>query len=139
MSAAQRTAIITGAAQGVGKAIALRLSIDGCQVVVSDLAAQKSLLDLLVSDITRTGHTAIAVTADISIEKDMEDLVAEAVARFGSLDIMVANDGVAAQSSRTILDTSIEEWGTRFRPQYQEHVDMLQNGREGHDQAKQRR
>ncbi|KAK0447163.1 acetoin reductase family protein [Armillaria borealis] len=70
MSPAPRTAIITGAAQGVGRAIALRLSTDGCQVVVSDLAAQQSLLDDL---------------------RDVEDLVAETVARFGSIDIMVCS------------------------------------------------
>ncbi|SJL13085.1 related to L-2.3-butanediol dehydrogenase [Armillaria ostoyae] len=116
MSPALKTAIITGAAQGVGRAIALRLSTDGCQVVVSDLVAQQSLLDDLVSEITRTGRAAVAVTADISVERDVENLVAETVARFGSIDIMVANDGVAAQIAPTILDTSVEEWGRVFDP-----------------------
>ncbi len=119
MSPAPRTAIITGAAQGVGRAIALRLSTDGCQVVVSDLLARQSLLDDLVSEITRTGRAAVAVTADVSVERDVEDLVAEAVVHFGSIDIMVcwryffasaknfqvANDDVAAPTAPTILDS----------------------------------
>ncbi|KAK0229992.1 acetoin reductase family protein [Armillaria nabsnona] len=116
MSPAPRTAIITGAAQGVGRAIALRLSTDGCQVVVSDLPAQQSLLDGLVSEITRTGRAAVAVTADVSVERDVEDLVAEAVIHFGSIDIMVANDDVATPTAPTILDTSVEEWGRVFDP-----------------------
>ncbi|KAK0460623.1 acetoin reductase family protein [Desarmillaria tabescens] len=116
MSTPPRTAIITGAAQGVGKAIALRLSTDGCQVVVSDSTSQKLLLDELVSKITRTGRAAISVTADVSVESDVEDLVAKTVAHFGSIDIMVANDGAIAQSAHTILDTSVEEWGRVFDP-----------------------
>ncbi|KAK0499040.1 acetoin reductase family protein [Armillaria luteobubalina] len=117
MSPAPRTAIITGAAEGVGRAIALRLSTDGCQVVVSDLPSRKSLLDDLVSEITRTGRGAVAVTADISVERDVEDLVAETVLHFGSIDIMVANDDhVVTPTAPTILDTSVEEWGRVFDP-----------------------
>ncbi|KAK0205573.1 hypothetical protein DFS33DRAFT_1383475 [Desarmillaria ectypa] len=97
MSAAPKTVTITGAAQDVGKVIPM--------VVVDDSAAQKPLLDDLVSEITRIGRTAIAVTAYVSVEKDVEDLVAQKVSHFGSTDIMVANDGIATQAAPTISDS----------------------------------
>ncbi|KAK0194676.1 acetoin reductase family protein [Armillaria mellea] len=118
MSPAPRTAIITGAAQGVGRAIALRLSTDGCQVVVSDLLARKSLLDDLVSEITRTGRAAVAVTADVSVgERRRRSLLLKQWFISDAIDIMVANDEhVVTPTAPTILDTSVEEWGRVFDP-----------------------
>ncbi|KAJ8691043.1 hypothetical protein PTI98_010652 [Pleurotus ostreatus] len=110
----RRVAIITGAAQGIGKAIAIRLAADGLAVVVSDIAAKQSLLDAVCDEI-KTSHPdipALAIAADVSSEKDVTTLVGETVAKLGGLDVMVANAGVCWMSP--ILETSVEEIDKMF-------------------------
>ncbi|KAF8896768.1 NAD-binding protein [Gymnopilus junonius] len=107
-STSTRCAIVTGAAQGIGRAIAIRLARDGYNVVVSDLAAQSTQIDEVVSTIKTSGGAAIGFFADVSQETDVDSLVQRAVFMFGHLDVMVANAGVAVLNS--ILDTTVEEW-----------------------------
>ncbi|KDQ25277.1 hypothetical protein PLEOSDRAFT_1093936, partial [Pleurotus ostreatus PC15] len=110
----RRVAIITGAAQGIGKAIAIRLAADGLAVVVSDIAAKQSLLDAVCDEI-KTSHPdipALAIAADVSSEKDVTTLVGETVAKLGGLDVMVANAGVCWMTP--ILETSVEEIDKMF-------------------------
>ncbi|KAJ7180920.1 hypothetical protein C8R46DRAFT_985977 [Mycena filopes] len=102
-----RIACVTGAAQGIGRAVALRLAADGCDVCVGDLPEKASLLNEVVKEIEGKGGKAIAVVADVTKESDVENLVDLTVKDLGGLDIMVANAGVATLGN--ILDTSIEE------------------------------
>ncbi|TFK31534.1 NAD-binding protein [Crucibulum laeve] len=107
-----KAAIVTGAAQGIGRAIAIRLAEDGYSVAVSDLQGQTSLMEEVVSSIRSNGGNAISVVADVTQEADVDNLVQKAVSEFGGLDVMVANAGIAVLTP--ILETTIEEWERVF-------------------------
>lgn len=83
-----RVAIVTGAAQGIGRAIALRLADDGLDVAVSDLASQNALLETLATEIRAKGKKSIVVVADVAIEKEVQNLVQKTVADLGGLDVV---------------------------------------------------
>ena len=82
----KKTAIITGAAQGIGRSIALQLANDGFAVVISDIQAEK--LGLVVQEITRKGQDAVAYPGDIGAREVVQGLVAEAVETFGGVDVV---------------------------------------------------
>ncbi|KAH9950829.1 NAD-binding protein [Amylocystis lapponica] len=103
-----RVAIVTGAAQGLGLAIALRLAQDGLDVAVNDVKEKGNELQVTVSAIQTLGRRALAVCADISSEEEVKTMVATVVDKLGGLDVMVANAGVSAITP--ILETSVEEW-----------------------------
>ncbi|KAJ7679162.1 acetoin reductase family protein [Mycena polygramma] len=86
---APRNAVITGAARGIGRAIAVRLASDGCNVVVNDLPSNQATLDDLVSEISSnaSGGKATSFAADITIEQNVKDLVENCVETYGTLDI----------------------------------------------------
>ncbi|KAG9101152.1 hypothetical protein FS749_009871 [Ceratobasidium sp. UAMH 11750] len=89
-----RTAIVTGAAQGIGRAIALRLAADGIDVAVNDIPQKQDKLLELVKEIELAGLKSIAIPGDVSKEDDVKSMVAKTVAELGGLDIMVANAGI---------------------------------------------
>ena len=82
----KRTAIITGAAQGIGRSIALQLANDGFAVVISDIQAEK--LGLVVQEITGKGQDAVAYPGDIGAREVVQGLVAKAVETFGGVDVV---------------------------------------------------
>lgn len=92
MKHAGKVAIITGAAQGIGRACAERLLTDGAKVVISDIDAEK--LNRTAEEI-RAGSNLLAVQADVTSVAALEALVAKALDHFGRLDIMVNNAGIA--------------------------------------------
>lgn len=83
-----RVAVVTGAAQGIGEAIALRLADDGIDVVVNDLPSKGDQLDGVVKAIQAKGRRAVAVSGDATVEADVIALVEKAVKEFGGLDIV---------------------------------------------------
>ncbi|KAH7338026.1 hypothetical protein B0J17DRAFT_717701 [Rhizoctonia solani] len=101
-----RVAIITGAAQGIGEAIAYKLSSDNIDVALVDLPQKMVVLEQVVKAIEDDGRKATAIACDVSKEKEVQDMVKKAVDTFGSLDIMVANAGVLAYSP--VLEMSDE-------------------------------
>ncbi|WP_419998094.1 SDR family oxidoreductase [Streptomyces boninensis] len=97
-----KTALITGSARGIGRAIALRYGSLGAQVVVN-YAGNEEAAGRTVADIRALGAEAIAVKADVSDLEALESLFRQSIAAFGKLDIVVANAGVE------IVDQPISE------------------------------
>ena len=83
-----RVAIVTGAAQGIGKAIALRLAEDGLDICVDDLPSKVDLLNEVVAEIKQLGRRAIALPCDVTKEQDVKELVEKTVAQLGRLDVV---------------------------------------------------
>jgi 3-oxoacyl-[acyl-carrier protein] reductase len=92
MPDAALNAIVTGAARGIGKAIALRLAQEGINVVVSDILAEEAAKT--AAEIEKRGVRALAVRTDVSKAADAEALVKQTVAQLGSVDILVNNAGI---------------------------------------------
>ncbi|KAJ7706982.1 NAD(P)-binding protein [Mycena rosella] len=105
-----RVALVTGAAQGIGRAIALRLAADGLDVAVDDLPINSGLLDALVEEIERMGRKAVALTSDVSKEDEVRAMVASTVSVLGRLDVMIANAGLGAARLVSVMDANVEEW-----------------------------
>ncbi len=92
MKLMDRTAVVTGAGSGIGRASALMFSREGARVAIVDLdeAAAKATAE----EIERAGGQALAIRADVSKAADNEALVAQTTARWGRLDVFFANAGV---------------------------------------------
>ncbi|KAI9056938.1 NAD-P-binding protein [Trametes sanguinea] len=103
-----RVAVVTGAAQGIGEAVALRLADDGYDIAVFDLPAKRAQVDAVVQTIQGKGRRAISVLGDASLETDVQNLVDRSVEQLGGLDVMVANAGIVHSSP--ILDMAVEEY-----------------------------
>jgi 3-oxoacyl-[acyl-carrier protein] reductase len=88
-----KTAVITGSARGIGKAIALRYAKLGANVVIN-YTANQAAAGQAVKEVAALGAQAIAVKADISQGADVDRLFAAAKERFGAVDIVVANAGL---------------------------------------------
>jgi meso-butanediol dehydrogenase / (S,S)-butanediol dehydrogenase / diacetyl reductase len=88
---ATRVALVTGAARGIGRAIALRLAVDGLDVAVNDLP-NSSELDDVVREIESKGRRSLAVPADVSLEEGVEKIIQKVVQRLGSLDVVSPSD-----------------------------------------------
>ncbi|KAJ6466933.1 acetoin reductase family protein [Mycena sanguinolenta] len=101
-------ALVTGAAQGIGKAIALRLADDGFDVALNDLPAQAAKLLEVVGEIKAKGRLSSSHLADVTVEGQVSAMITEIVQVYGGIDVMVANAGVAKWAKLT--DTSSAEW-----------------------------
>ncbi|MFF4346583.1 SDR family NAD(P)-dependent oxidoreductase [Streptomyces sp. NPDC001530] len=106
-----RTALVTGAGSGIGRATALALAAEGAHVVVAGRTAAP--LDETVALIEERGGKALAVTADVSRAADWQTLVAAAVDRFGSLDVAVNNAGVF-RGGHPLADLPEADWHTQL-------------------------
>jgi NAD(P)-dependent dehydrogenase (short-subunit alcohol dehydrogenase family) len=87
-----KTAIVTGASRGIGKAIALAYGRAGATVVVT--ARRTAALEDVAAAVQEAGAEALAVTADLGCESDIERIVDETRARFGRIDLLVNNAGI---------------------------------------------
>lgn len=88
-----KTAVVTGASRGIGKAIALRLAEDGFAVVVNYAAGQENA-EQLVAQIQQAGGHAIAVQADVADAAAVEQLFVTAKQHFGRVDVVVNSAGI---------------------------------------------
>ncbi len=86
-----KTAVVTGAGRGIGKAIAIALAHEGANVVVS--ARTQSEIDAVVHEIESNGGHALAIRADVSVEFDVQNLIDRTIQRFGTVDVLINNAG----------------------------------------------
>ena len=107
----KKTALITGASRGIGRATAQLLAQNGWQVAVN-YNRSKSGAYSLVTELTMEGLDAIAVRAAVSDRAQVESMVQEVNSRFGGVDLLVNNAGIARQ--RLFTDVSVEEWQHMF-------------------------
>lgn len=101
-----KVAIVTGAARGIGRAIALRLAGEGACVVVADV--NEAGARGVAAEIEAAGGTSLALLVDVSRKVDAERMTHETVARFGRIDILVNNAGVGAVAP--LMDTDEATW-----------------------------
>lgn len=101
-----KVAIVTGAARGIGKAIALRFAGEGADIVVSDVKTPD--VEATAAKIREAGRKAVAVTADVSKKDEVERMVATAVDTFKKVDILVNNAGISRRE--VLLEMTEEDW-----------------------------
>ncbi|KIK57651.1 hypothetical protein GYMLUDRAFT_45815 [Collybiopsis luxurians FD-317 M1] len=107
-------ALVTGASQGIGRAIAQRLAKDGFRVALNDIPKKEQELKSVSSEIEQqTGSKPCIALADVSNESQVEQMVGEATKAFGGLDVMVANAGILHENTK-IVDLSAETWEKVF-------------------------
>ncbi|KAJ6551115.1 NAD-binding protein [Mycena capillaripes] len=102
-------ALVTGAAQGIGKSIALRLAEDGYDVAVNDIPSNSELLDAVVAEVQAKGRKGVKRVADVSQDEQVKGMVEQVVEELGGLDVMIANAGVLHKLV-PITELTADEW-----------------------------
>ncbi|KAB8042743.1 3-hydroxybutyrate dehydrogenase [Janthinobacterium aquaticum] len=106
MQLKDKVALITGAASGIGKEIAIEYAKQGAKVVIADLsldAASKT-----AGEINQSGGQAFAVAMDVSSEEQVDKGVDDAVAHFGGIDVLISNAGI--QIISPVVDFQFDQW-----------------------------
>jgi NAD(P)-dependent dehydrogenase (short-subunit alcohol dehydrogenase family) len=102
-----KTAIVTGAGRGIGRALAIGLAEAGADVAIVSRTAED--LERTADDIRRaTWREALCLTADVTKRADLEEAVAETVRRFGAIDVLVNNAGMNIRTPA--LEVTDEQW-----------------------------
>ena len=99
---AGKTALVTGAARGIGFAIAERLGHEGANIVISDILTDEAKAS--AAKLNEQGIKAIAITGDISKTEDVEQLFKQATDEFGGVDILVNNAGITRDNLLMRMD-----------------------------------
>jgi 2-dehydro-3-deoxy-L-rhamnonate dehydrogenase (NAD+) len=102
-----RTAIVTGAARGIGLAIARRLTRDGLRVALADVDVETARRE--ADALQAAGAEALAVRTDVTDPAGVEAMVGAVLERWGRLDVLVNNAGIAGRSV-PVQELSLEEW-----------------------------
>ena len=106
MSLANRVALVTGAAQGIGKASALALAAAGAHVVAADIDRAKA--EETANEIMATQRRALAVQADVGDLQHIDRMVRQSLEQFGQIDILVNNAGVTRRAD--IMELTEADW-----------------------------
>ncbi len=101
-----KVAVITGAASGIGLAVARLCAEEGMRVVLADI--EQTTLDAVVKEFANNGYDVIGVQVDVSKFEDVERMAQETLAAFGKVHFLFNNAGVSSGS--TIWETTISDW-----------------------------
>lgn len=101
-----KNAVVTGAARGIGKAIAQKLASQGLNVVVTDVLLDE--LQKVAEELEKMGVKALAVKTDVSQKEEVEKLVKTTVETFGSIDFLINNAGITRDNLAVRM--SEQEW-----------------------------
>ena len=105
----KKTAIVTGGSRGIGYAIATRLGLDGCNVVILATGEQSRYQEAL-DKLTEQGISWLYVQGSVDSAESREKLVKETVEHFGRIDILVNNAGVAPKERKDLLEMTEESF-----------------------------
>ncbi len=101
-----KVAIVTGAAQGIGRAIAMGMGREGAKVVVADMQGAKA--KALADELQAGGSDALAVEVDVSRESSVKSLIEQVLRRFSRVDILVNDAGIYLRS--LVAEMKEEDW-----------------------------
>jgi 3-oxoacyl-[acyl-carrier protein] reductase len=107
MLLANRTAIITGGARGIGRAIALKFASEGCTTVIADIRADEAAAT--IKQISSQGSDGLFIPCDVSISSQVQNMVEQVITKFGKIDILI-NNAAISPSENSIVDITEEEW-----------------------------
>jgi len=107
-----RVAVVTGAASGLGRAMAWRFAREGMKVVLADI--EQASLDTTLDEFQKAGHEAVAVRCDVSKADDVEALAQQTLAAFGAVHVLCNNAGVAPGG--LIWEHSVKDWEWAMGP-----------------------
>jgi glucose 1-dehydrogenase len=102
--------VVTGAASGIGRAIALRFGALGDAVIVADIERVGREGEATDELLERSGARAIFSRTDVASAADVDQLIGSACERFGRLDVMVNNAGIAGRHNKPLTETTEEDW-----------------------------
>jgi NAD(P)-dependent dehydrogenase (short-subunit alcohol dehydrogenase family) len=109
MEPAGKVAVVTGAAVGIGRALARRLGAEGCAVVVADIDVANG-----VRTAELIGDTAAFVPVDVRSDRDLSAMTATAIERFGGLHILINNAGGGGHIAPHFPDAPADVWGAKL-------------------------
>ncbi|WP_283152240.1 3-oxoacyl-[acyl-carrier-protein] reductase [Guptibacillus hwajinpoensis] len=105
--AENKTALVTGASRGIGRAIALELAKEGMNIAVN-YAGSEAKANSVVDEIKAAGGNAIAIKANVASMEEVQGMIKEVVSTFGSLEVLVNNAGITRDN--LIMRMKEEEW-----------------------------
>lgn len=134
-----KTAVITGAASGIGKALAKRFAQENMQVVLADI--EEDVLEKTVEEFRQYQHRVIGIKTDVLIEESVQELFIKAKEEYGNIHILCNNAGIGANSgTKPIWEIGKKDWDWVMGVNYQGVLygiqsflpHMTSHGEEGH-------
>jgi NAD(P)-dependent dehydrogenase (short-subunit alcohol dehydrogenase family) len=112
MLLADKVAVVTGGAMGIGRGIALKFAEEGCAVVVADISEAEGTNT--IKDISQKGGDSLFFNCDVTSSHQVQEMVNKAISKFGKVDILVNNAGGVPQvvQGGSIVDITDEMWDT---------------------------
>jgi 3-oxoacyl-[acyl-carrier protein] reductase len=108
-----KIAVVTGAAMGIGKAVAQRLGTEGAALALFDI--NKEMVDKVIEEFTAKGLIATGYVMDVSQEKEVNDAVAKVEEKFKRIDILVHAAGIVGPTSTKIINYDTEAFDNIYR------------------------
>jgi len=114
-----RVALVTGSAQGIGRAIAIRFAANGLDVAIDDLPSKLELLQDVVGEIEKMGRKALPLTFDVTREEEVNQMVEKTVSKLGRLDVVcrtICGIGKFSEMSSTDGRECRDWWQSWYHP-----------------------